>query len=285
MTEKLVCTACGYAGEANKKARGNGLVEFLLWCFFLIPGIIYSIWSRGGNGKNACQKCGSENMIPQDTPFGQKLISEHHQALGMTREQLESQKANGGHNRKVVLISLLILLSIFFVIIISVSGGAGKENIQSAQPALQQTSSVPTSNVKYKELTSYDKAGKTWRNIAIPSGTSQKDLIALAKELHAKDTKSYFHIFDDEAKFKEFMDWDINYGKVRDKDGKAKQIEQCSDIAYCRTLVQQGKDAFPFPEAWATKHKIAIINEMMDTNSGNPKWKLSSPLGEEMSSL
>lgn len=72
----LICTLCGYAGEMNKKARGNGLVEFILWCFFLIPGIVYSIWSRGGAKKNVCPKCGSENMIPIDTPMGQKLMAE-----------------------------------------------------------------------------------------------------------------------------------------------------------------------------------------------------------------
>lgn len=133
--------------------------------------------------------------------------------------------------------------------------------------------------VEYKELQSYEKSGKTWRNIIIPSGTSQENLISLAKDLHKKDSKNYFHIFDDDAKFQEYMDWDINYGKVKDKDGKIKTIDQCLDIAYCQSLVKQQKYAYPFPEEWGNKHDIAIINEMLG------KWKLSTPLGVEISSL
>ncbi len=147
----------------------------------------------------------------------------------------------------------------------------------------EQPASVKT--IAFKELTSYEKSGSTWRNIVISPEASQEDLVMLAKELHTKDPQSYFHIFDDDAEFQEYMDWDINYGKVKDKDGKVKQIDQCLNIAYCRTLIQQGKYAFPFPEAWGNKHEIAIINKMLNTNNMDSKWKLSDPFGVEISNL
>lgn len=175
---------------------------------------------------------------------------------------------------------------IVLAIIIGDDSGNSKKESPNEQPKetaknIEQT--IEKKLVEYRELQNYEKAGKTWKNIVIPSGTSQKDLIALAKELHKKDTKSYFHIFDDDAKFQEYMDWDINYGKVKDKDGKNKTIDQCLDIAYCQKLVQQQKYAYPFPEEWDNKHDIAIINEML--GSGGLKWKLSTSSGIEISSL
>ncbi len=188
---------------------------------------------------------------------------------------------------------LITFLGIIIVLVIISGGNSGnnQKEIKKEQPketvqnnnVQQVIESTQKKIVEYKELASYEKSGKIWKNVVIPSGTSQEDLIAFAKELHKKDSKSYFHIFDDDAKFQEYMDWDINYGKVRDKDGKIKTIDQCSDITYCRTLVQQRKYPFPFPEEWGDKHEIAIINEMFDR--GGLKWKLSSPLGIEISSL
>lgn len=139
--------------------------------------------------------------------------------------------------------------------------------------------------VAYRELESYVKSGQTWKNIVVPVGTIEKDLISLAKDIHKKDASGRYHIFDDDAKFQEYKNWDINYGKVKDRDGKAKQIDQCLDIAYCRTLIQQEKYAFPFPEAWGNKHEIAMINEMIDLKTRTVKWQLTSPLGEKISDL
>ncbi|EKE22205.1 MAG: hypothetical protein ACD_7C00020G0013 [uncultured bacterium] len=113
----LICTLCGYAGEMNKKARGNGLVEFILWCFFLIPGIVYSIWSRGGAKKNVCPKCGSENMIPTDTPMGQKLMAEQQNNPEIQIAPQVPQKTS----RVGLYIMLIILGSVAVSLIISFS--------------------------------------------------------------------------------------------------------------------------------------------------------------------
>lgn len=113
----LICTLCGYAGEMNKKARGNGLVEFILWCFFLIPGIVYSIWSRGGAKKNVCPKCGSENMIPTDTPMGQKLMAEQRNNPEMQIVPQIPQKTS----RAGLYIMLIILGGVAVSLIISFS--------------------------------------------------------------------------------------------------------------------------------------------------------------------
>lgn len=196
------------------------------------------------------------------------------------------QKDNNAKKNIKILLALVFVLAIMFIAVPN-SDDNKKMNVQEEaiiENKVPETTEVMQRKlVAYTELKSYEKSGYTWRNITVPLETSNEDLIALAKDLHVKDPVSYFHIFDDASKFQEYMNWDINYGKIRDKDGKIKNIDQCLDILYCRTLVQQGKEAFPFPESWATKHELAIINEMMDT--GGLKWKLSDPFGIEISNL
>lgn len=117
METQLICTICGYTGEANKKARGNGFIEFILWWFFLVPGIIYSIWSRGGSGKNVCPKCGSTTMIPVNTPIGQRMMYEQKNNPHININLPEPKKSSKG--TLVILIVCLIALMLGLAIIVS----------------------------------------------------------------------------------------------------------------------------------------------------------------------
>ncbi len=79
----LVCTVCGYVGEAKKHTKGNFLIEVVLWLCFIVPGLIYSIW-RLTTKQTICPKCKNSSMIPTDTPVGQKLMNEHQSATPVT---------------------------------------------------------------------------------------------------------------------------------------------------------------------------------------------------------
>lgn len=70
---KKICTNCHYQGKST--VRGSFLISLILLCCGIIPGIIYEIW-RGNGGKNSCPKCGKNDMIPLDTPLGQKLAND-----------------------------------------------------------------------------------------------------------------------------------------------------------------------------------------------------------------
>jgi len=76
MSEDLICTTCGYVGYPKKITKGSFLIELILWCFFFIPGLIYSIWRISSRYK-ACPECKSATMIPVNTPVGQKLIEDN----------------------------------------------------------------------------------------------------------------------------------------------------------------------------------------------------------------
>lgn len=72
--KEYVCRNCGYIGKPKKMTKGSMLMELVLWLLLLVPGIIYSVW-RMTTRYEACPKCGSANMIPTDSPEGQKLIT------------------------------------------------------------------------------------------------------------------------------------------------------------------------------------------------------------------
>lgn len=60
---KMKCALCGYVGPAKRVTKGSFLIELLLWFFFIIPGLIYSIW-RLSNKVKICPKCKHETLIP-----------------------------------------------------------------------------------------------------------------------------------------------------------------------------------------------------------------------------
>lgn len=51
------CIACGHVGAT--KLRGNIFITIILLFFWIIPGIMYMAWRRGGS---VCSACGSNNV-------------------------------------------------------------------------------------------------------------------------------------------------------------------------------------------------------------------------------
>ena len=74
-----ICTACGTVGIARRVTRGSFIIEVLLWFFFLLPGMIYTVW-RLTTRYDACPQCKGDQMIPTSTPVGRKLLAERNAA-------------------------------------------------------------------------------------------------------------------------------------------------------------------------------------------------------------
>ncbi|MDX9916365.1 MAG: hypothetical protein RBS49_10830 [Sphaerochaeta sp.] len=79
-----ICANCGFLGDPKTVVKGGCLTELVLWCLFIIPGLIYSIWRLSSKHK-ACPKCGAQNMIPVDTPVGEKLVAQYNITIPKSR--------------------------------------------------------------------------------------------------------------------------------------------------------------------------------------------------------
>lgn len=73
MMGKDICATCGSVGKLKNVTKGHFLIELLLWLFFLLPGVIYSIW-RLSTRYSACRTCLSPYVIPVDSPRGKELL-------------------------------------------------------------------------------------------------------------------------------------------------------------------------------------------------------------------
>jgi hypothetical protein len=74
--EESICKTCGHVGFPKTITKGSFFMEVILWLFFLLPGLIYSIW-RLTSKEDVCPKCKNATMIPVDTPIGEKLLKEN----------------------------------------------------------------------------------------------------------------------------------------------------------------------------------------------------------------
>lgn len=72
-----VCTQCGDTNGGTVVTRGNIGIEIIFWLTFLVPGIIYSIW-RLSSRYIACPTCGSNTLIPIESPRGRELMDVYH---------------------------------------------------------------------------------------------------------------------------------------------------------------------------------------------------------------
>lgn len=77
-TGRFICPACGTRGGSKTITRGSFLVELALWCCFLIPGVIYSLWRLSAKVK-VCAACRNPGVVPVNSPRGRELVAHFQQ--------------------------------------------------------------------------------------------------------------------------------------------------------------------------------------------------------------
>lgn len=73
--ERLVCKSCGHVGEGKTATSGSVWIEIVLWLCLIVPGVIYTIWRLTTRG-NACELCGSRDLIPAESPIGKQILEQ-----------------------------------------------------------------------------------------------------------------------------------------------------------------------------------------------------------------
>lgn len=76
LKDKVICRNCGSIGRTVVISPSNFWVELLLWCSGLLPGVVYTLWCNHA-AYNACARCHARDIVPVDSPVGQKLAAEH----------------------------------------------------------------------------------------------------------------------------------------------------------------------------------------------------------------
>jgi hypothetical protein len=67
-----ICTQCGSTSTPKSFTPGSIIIELILWCCFLVPGLIYSCWRISARRK-VCRECGG-HLIPLYSPRGKQLL-------------------------------------------------------------------------------------------------------------------------------------------------------------------------------------------------------------------
>ena len=73
MAKIRICATCGTTGVPKTVTPGSILIEIILWLFFLVPGLIYSIW-RHTKRHQACPACGGTSLLPPESPAARAAL-------------------------------------------------------------------------------------------------------------------------------------------------------------------------------------------------------------------
>lgn len=73
--KRLICPDCGRKAYVKDVTRGSTSLEVVLWLFFLLPGLAYSIWRHSAR-HSKCPDCGATDMVPIDSFRGKQIIEE-----------------------------------------------------------------------------------------------------------------------------------------------------------------------------------------------------------------
>jgi len=74
--KQYVCTHCGYTGVAKRRNQGSFVIELTLWLFFIVPGILYTLW-RSSKRLIICPMCETTNsLIPANSPLALEVEEE-----------------------------------------------------------------------------------------------------------------------------------------------------------------------------------------------------------------
>lgn len=72
-TTRWCCRNCGRTVVPIPQNNVNGCFLVVLLCCFIIPGILYWVWS-GTQKTRKCPSCGAkDNFVPSDSPEGSRL--------------------------------------------------------------------------------------------------------------------------------------------------------------------------------------------------------------------
>lgn len=72
---KKFCLDCKEIVKTKRETQGSIIIELLLWCLFIVPGLIYSIW-RSTSRYDVCGICKSKRIISKNHKRAREIIED-----------------------------------------------------------------------------------------------------------------------------------------------------------------------------------------------------------------
>jgi hypothetical protein len=110
---RVYCLDCGSSARPVKHTPGSFLLELFLWCLFLVPGLVYSLWRLSARG-SVCRVCDSRRIVPSDSPRARRAAEQRQNAVEeiMAREILGRDRTFSKiFSAALILLYLLLTLS------------------------------------------------------------------------------------------------------------------------------------------------------------------------------
>jgi hypothetical protein len=111
MAQPMLCTQCGTVAVSRQVTPGSGWITFVLFWFFIVPGLIYWIW-RHTSTYQVCSQCGSKSLIPPTAPLAQTVIAAQPQvATSLIAERQRRKDQSVGTFTAIGIIVLFFILA------------------------------------------------------------------------------------------------------------------------------------------------------------------------------
>ena len=151
--ETYICTTCGHVGLPDRVTKGSFLIELALWLFFIVPGLIYSIW-RLTTKHDACPMCGNSSMIPSGTPRGIELTKTFKKSSTPkpVSPEKDKQKKKGSKFKAFVVFVLIPLVFILVALLIDDTNQSEESNSSVAEKEAVEETIIDT-NTSYVSKT------------------------------------------------------------------------------------------------------------------------------------
>src|ERR1700730_8159173 len=145
MAQKM-CLQRGLIGDTKRFMQGYILSELLLWLFFLLPGLIYSIW-RHSTVAQVCSRCESPNVIPLDNPVARNLLANQPKARTPVG-QPASEVSNNRMSPKKALVIAGVLVAFVVLIFARLSNSTGQSTSGTTAPTVSSAIAPVTTKPK-----------------------------------------------------------------------------------------------------------------------------------------
>ena len=92
----MLCTRCMGKVVPKTAEKGSMAIEIVLWLFFFLPGLIYSIWRRTNESK-VCPACTSPDLVPFQSERAKSIFGETkwRDISDLQKKYLSEQSAGG----------------------------------------------------------------------------------------------------------------------------------------------------------------------------------------------